>query len=83
MDKNSITEKLIAYFMAESKDHGITITNEMNLFESGVLDSLQIIVLFSFVESEFGISLSFDDLTEENLKSVNAIADLIGRSAAS
>lgn len=83
MNKNTIVADLIGYFVTESKNQEISITADQDLFETGVLDSLQIIILFSFVESKFNTTLSFDNLTEENLKSANAIADLIIRSAAS
>ena len=47
------------------------------LFESGVIDSLGHLKLISFLEKEFSISLSMDDLTWENFDSVNKIELLV------
>ena len=50
-----------------------------NLFDSGLLDSLGIVSLIVFLEQRFGCSLSYEDLTEEHLRSLSAIADLIAK----
>ena len=64
---------------AERPDEVRDLQNDDNLFDLGLLDSLQLVSMVVFIESEFGCTLDFDDLTEENLGSLSAIRDLILR----
>ena len=82
MTKSKFEDDLMSFFRTEAPDLTADLTPATNLFETGILDSLQIVTLISFVESEFQIALSYEDLTEDNLKSVSAILELISRSAA-
>ena len=47
------------------------------MHESGRIDSLAILDLVVFVEERFGVSLTADDLTPQNLASVAALASLV------
>ena len=47
------------------------------LLEDGHLDSLTTLQVFTNLQTEFGVELDFDDLTEETFGSVQAIADLV------
>jgi len=70
-------------FLAQERPDGIGAAQEnTNLFELGILDSLLIVSLVVFVEDEFACSLDYDELTEENLCCLSAIADLVVRKAA-
>jgi len=51
--------------------------NDMNLFEAGLLDSLLIVSLVAFCDEEFNYSIDTADVSEENLRSLNTMADLI------
>ena len=53
---------------------------ELSLLEEGILDSLGLQQLITFVEQKYGISIDDDDLMPENFESVNAIAALIAKS---
>jgi acyl carrier protein len=44
------------------------------LLESGIVDSLGILDLVSFLESDFGLSISDEDLMPENFRSVDSMA---------
>lgn len=59
------------------------LSEDTDLFELGLLDSLKIVSLVVFVEEHFRLSLDYDDLTEEHLGSIGAIADLVVRKAES
>ena len=54
-----------------------------NLFESGIVNSLFAIQLTTFVERNFRIEITVDDLDIENFKSVSATADFILKKSAS
>ncbi len=56
-----------------------TVSDSDNMFELGVVNSLFGMQLIRFVEDEFDISVSNDDMDIENFKSIDAITDLITR----
>jgi acyl carrier protein len=47
------------------------------LLESGVLDSLGVLDLVSFVEQEFSVHVADDELTPENFQTIDRIAAFI------
>jgi acyl carrier protein len=49
------------------------------LVTSGLIDSLAVLEIISYLESEAGIDFSATGVEPENLRSVNAILDLIER----
>lgn len=53
------------------------ISDEMQLVESGALDSFTVVKLMIFVEKEFNIKIDLADLTEENVASLKSIEKLI------
>ena len=50
-----------------------------NLLESGVIDSMGVLELVGFIEQEFSILVSDDDLTPENFQNVDSIARFVER----
>lgn len=55
------------------------INDDDNMFELGVVNSLFGMQLIRFVEDEFDLSVSNDDMDIENFKSIDAITNLIVR----
>jgi acyl carrier protein len=55
------------------------LSREDRLLDTGVLDSLGILDLVSFVEQEFGVTISDDELLPENFQSIEAIAAFVLR----
>ena len=53
------------------------VDNDVNLFESGLVNSLFAIQLMTFVEKSFGIKVTMDDLDLNNFSSVNAISTFV------
>jgi len=53
--------------------------NGDNLLDSGVVDSLGILDLVAFLESEFGLQVSDDELLPENFQTVDRIAALVAK----
>lgn len=49
------------------------------LIESGIIDSFGIMTLITFMEKEFCIHLSSDDLIPENFTNLAAIANLVDK----
>ena len=48
-----------------------------NLIEDGVIDSLAILILISFIEEQYSVSINPEDVVLENFESIEAINSLI------
>jgi acyl carrier protein len=48
------------------------------LLEKGVIDSMAIVEMISFIESEFGVHASEDEVSEANFGSLSGIARFVG-----
>lgn len=48
-----------------------------NLLAAGIIDSLGILRLVSFVEEKFGIEVPDEDVTIDNFQSVKSMADYV------
>jgi len=51
---------------------------EEDLLSTGVLDSLGILRLVSFIEERFGIQVPDEDVVYENFSSISALAKYLG-----
>lgn len=70
----------IREFIMENLAHakGITsFTDDENLMESGVVDSLGIFRIVSFLEEELHVRVSDEEINAETLQSVNSIEKLV------
>lgn len=75
MNRDELSAIVVSFLVNGKSD--VVPDEGSNLFEQGLLNSLQIISLVVFLEEKLGLSFDFNDLTEENLKSVRTIVDLI------
>lgn len=73
-EKQLIRDFLKKYIKVE------TLEEDTNIFESGLVDSLFAMQLVNWIEDEYDISISNDQLDLDNFKSINAIANLINNS---
>ena len=78
-DQDAVLVALRSFLAADNEEAVENLGDDDNLFESGVLDSLQLVSLIAFIDDEFGLALDFDDLTEENLGTLSAIRGLVAR----
>jgi acyl carrier protein len=53
------------------------ISNADELLQSGILDSLGILQVVTFIEQEYGFTVSDDDLVPENFQSIDRISAFI------
>lgn len=53
------------------------LTNDFDLLEGGVVDSLGIFQLTSFMEREFGIEVKDEELVPENFGSIGQLTKLV------
>lgn len=52
---------------------------ELSLLEEGILDSLGLQRLITFLEQDYSVSIDDEDLMPENFESVKKIAELVAR----
>jgi len=55
------------------------IDEKVPLLESGIVDSLGMLDLVSFLEASFAIQLSDEELTPENFSTIRALAALVDK----
>lgn len=81
MEQNisEITEKVKQYVAEHTFAEKHKIQDDSLIFKEGYFDSMGFIMLITFIEEEFAISVGDADLTEENFESINAVASYISR----
>ncbi len=79
-DRQRVLTTLRGFFARElldGQEEGLDASTP--LLELGLIHSLSIVMLASFVEREFSLHLPLEELTPANLASLGAIADLLER----
>ena len=71
--RNFIESNLLAF------DDDLTIEDDDNIFESGFVDSSVALQLVIFVEEEFNIQVTDEDLDLVNFSSINRLVQFINR----
>jgi acyl carrier protein len=51
-----------------------------NLLESGIIDSLGVLELVTFMQQEFSVTVDDEDLTPENFQNIERMARFVARS---
>jgi len=59
-------------------DHS-QLTNDFNLLENGVIDSLGIYKVVAYVQDDLGVEIPDDDLIVENFETIDAISNMVER----
>lgn len=79
MDTKKI-ELLISNFIQEEflyDKPDIKITNDLNIIEQGILDSMDIFRLIEFIEQEVDVSFEPEDMVQTNFQSIDDIISFI------
>lgn len=53
--------------------------DEVDLFRTGIIDSIGVMELIEFLQQEFDMTIEEDDITEENLGTVAAIGRYVSK----
>ncbi len=75
MSTEAILEKVKSYILRTID--GTEITEDTDLFQTGVIHSLFAVQLVVFIEKAFHLELEEEDLTQENMRTIRNIAELI------
>jgi acyl carrier protein len=73
-----IKDKVREFVLDAAQRKGLeTVTDDESLTENGVVDSLGIFRLVSFLEDNFAIRIADEDIVGENFRSVTAIESFV------
>jgi len=74
-----IKQRVNQFFLDDilREDNGFELQDTSNLIEGGIIDSLGIMKLLSFIEQTFQIQISNDELVPENFETIERICALI------
>lgn len=74
-----IVEKELKKYLIERFFHGASdcVKDDEPLFESGIIDSLGVLQLVSFIEDRFGIHVEDEDLVPENFDTIKRIVEFV------
>jgi len=74
MIKDEIRQFITEKFLLNSGDH---LDDDMSLLETNTVDSVGILEIVGFIENHFNLKVEDEELTAENLDSINKIARFI------
>ncbi len=73
-------DEILKKFISEEKGINIDdISNDISLLESGMIDSINMVQILSFIEEQFSIKVEDNELIPENFDTINSIFNLIKR----
>ncbi len=72
-------KQTIRDFLSTLTQREIQIGDDDSLLATKLLDSLKVIELIVFLESQFNVEFDSDDLTPDNLDTINALVGLLER----
>jgi methoxymalonate biosynthesis acyl carrier protein len=79
-DEKEIPAKIRAFILASI--HIPNLSDDDNLFESGIVNSLFAVEFMTFLETEFGVEVTPDDLDIKNFQSIEAAAAFVAQKKA-
>jgi acyl carrier protein len=75
-----LTEQTVRDYVAKNVHYDISkVTSQTLLFKEGIFDSMAFVLLIDYMEENFKINASDEDLIEENFESIEAITKYILR----
>ena len=74
-DRQTIENEVAEIF--SQKLHVDVSSHDSDLFETGILDSLQLVELLFQLEQQFGVCISLDEMDVENFRSIERITVVI------
>ncbi len=74
---DAVEDKVLAFIRELKPKHAKSIGSDTDLIGSGILDSLAVLQLVSFLSKQFAVTLPARDVTPANLRSVATIAKVV------
>lgn len=76
-DTTTVTDRIRTYVMEETFAENGKIKNDTLVFKEGFFDSMGFIRLITFLENEFKIKISDEDLVEKNFESIDSMSKFV------
>ena len=76
METKTIVRQFILTELTTNQ-HEDLVKDDQSLLETGIIDSLGIMQLLTFIEEEFKIKVQDEELIPENFETINSILNLI------
>jgi len=74
-----IAREFIIRNFAYGLNNSIHLQDDESLMDAGIIDSTGVIEIISFIESEFDVFISMDEVLPENIHSIESISQFIGK----
>jgi acyl carrier protein len=75
---DEIKEKIREFVMDTAQSKGLnSVSDDESLTEKGIIDSLTIFRLVSFLEDSFGLRIGDEEIVNENFQSVDTIESFV------
>ena len=76
-----VEQKIKAYIASNIlfSDNGYPYPDDASFLDKGIVDSMNVLELVSFVEKQFGIAVEDQDLVPDNFDSVSKLAEYVRR----
>jgi acyl carrier protein len=76
---DSVKSKVVEHILSSSFNEKSKIEEDTMIFKEGILDSMGLMTLITFLEEEFGIATQDTDLVEENFETITAITNFVSQ----
>ena len=70
-------QEIIQFIQTDLLNNQVTLTEDQDLLISGLIDSMAVMRLVNFLETQVGSSIPPEDITLENFSSVSTIAQYV------
>ncbi len=77
MTDSDVKQSILAYIQSEIAYPGTEVTDDTDLFDDGVLDSLKILRLVLHLETTYSITFAPDDLSSSAFARVPSLSSLV------
>ncbi len=73
MTDEALTDEIYVYIKKEL-NHSNDFDISTNIVKKGIVDSLGVLELISFLEKRYRVEIAFEDITQDNFHNIGAIA---------
>jgi len=73
MEIEELTKEIYIYVKKEMNNSN-DFDMDTKIVEEGIVDSMAILTLVSFLEGKYGVEINFEEITPDNFETVGAIA---------
>jgi len=74
--KDQIRQYILKNYLFSTDESALK--DDVSLMQAGIIDSTGVLELITFLEEEFGVKVADEEMTPENLDSVDRIVAFVG-----